>query len=118
MTEHEVRDSRIHICYNVMQFLFVFHHRSEALIAPVTPTVVLNGGFAMAYMVICCNDIASFHKTGDHVQITSGVFTEAMDQLNDAYRFLCGYINPAIDFVAFVKRVKFQFVKHKKFLSF
>ena len=84
--------------------MFIFHHRVAALFTPVPPgTRILHRSFAMAHMVIGSNDIAGFQIADDHVEIPAGMFTEAVNQLNDALRLAGRHIDPAIYSVAFVK---------------
>jgi hypothetical protein len=64
----------------------------------------------MTYMIICSDDIAIFHKGRDHVEVSAGVLTEAVDQLNDALWSAGRDVDPAIDLVAFIEGQKLHFM--------
>ena len=94
----------------LMQFLFILNHGLIAFVTPVAPLVVFHGCLAMADMVICGNNVAGFHEGSDHVEVASGMLTEAMDQLNDANRLAGRDIDPAVYFVTLVVRSKLDFM--------
>ena len=110
VAEHEVRKVRIHFLDQGGEFVLVLHHSAEALVAPVAPGIVHHGGFAVAYVVVGCNDIAGLHKIHDHVQISSGVLSEAVHQLNDAARLCCRNVNPARHIISLIKGSKTYFM--------
>ena len=54
-------------------------------------------------MVIGCNNESGVHKSHNHVKVAAGVFTEAMDKLDDAFGFACWDIDPPLDHIPFVE---------------
>ena len=85
------------------QLMFVFHHRVRAFGSPVTPGAVHDCCFSVADMVIGCNNESGVHKSHNHVKVAAGVFTEAMDKLDDAFGLACWDIDPPLDHIPFVE---------------
>ena len=64
----------------------------------------------MTYVVVSRDDIAGLHKIHNHVQVSSGVFSEAVHQLNDAARFCCRNVDPALHIISLIKGSKTYFM--------
>ena len=71
----------------------------------------------MSNMVICSNDIPCIHKFYDHMEITTGMFTKAMDHLYNSFWFAGRYINPTLHLITVIKGMKTNFMKHTKHLQ-
>ena len=110
MTVKKIWKIRVDFTCYFLHAVFVLHHGVAAFVAPVSPSVVFQSGFAVSDMVVSRNDVACLHKSDNHVEISAGVFAEAMNQLNNSLRLACRYINPPVNGIALVKRFKFRFM--------
>ena len=103
MAEHKVGKVRIERLNDFLEFVLVFHHGVDALVAPVAPGVVFNRGLAVSYVIIGSDNVAGLQIADDHVQITAGMFAEAVDELDDALRLAGRYVDPSVDGISLVK---------------
>ena len=110
VAEHEVRKVRIHFLDQCGERVLVLHHGAVALIAPITPGVVHHGGFAVTHVIVGRNDIAGLHKIHNHMEISSGMFSEAVHQLNDSARLRCRNVDPTLHVISLVKGSKTYFM--------
>ena len=110
VAEHEVRKIRIHFFDQGGERVLVLHHGAETLVAPIAPGVVHHGGFAVTYVIIGRDDIAGLHKIHDHMEISSGMLSEAVHQLNDSAWLCCRNVNPALHIISLIKRFKTYFM--------
>src|SRR5699024_11618952 len=76
------------------------------IVSPTTPIPRDKSCFTMPYIIICRNNKPCFVQRQDHMQITSGMFTETMNDLNDSSRFADRCVYPAFNRFLFVKRCK------------
>ena len=64
----------------------------------------------MTYVIIGRDDIAGLHKIHDHMEISSGMLSEAVHQLNDSARLCCRNVNPALHIISLIKGFKTYFM--------
>ena len=103
MAEQEIGQIRVFLTYQFFQLMLVLHHGMAALVSPVAPGVILQGGLAMAYVVVGRHDESGVHEPHDHMQIPPGMLAVAVDHLNDALRLCRRDIDPSIDLVPLVE---------------
>ena len=61
-------------------------------------------------MIVRSYDISGFQEFYDHVQVSSGMLAESVDNLDDSLWSGSWNIYPAIDFVTFIEGFEFYFV--------
>ena len=81
-----------------------------AVVAPVAPGVIFKSSFSMSDMIVRSYDISGFQEFYDHVQVSSGMLAESVDNLDDSLWSGSWNIYPAIDFVTFIEGFEFYFV--------
>lgn len=79
--------------------------------SPQTPLTI--GRFPVPHMVVGSYDEACIHKFGNHVQISSGMLAESVDNLYQPFRPGSRDINPSLYLVTFVVRRKAYLMQHK-----
>ena len=100
MTEHEVRKIGVFLAHDVFEQLLVLHHGMRTGIAPIAPCVVENRRRTMANVIVCGNNETSVHQGNNHMEVTTGVLTETMNELHDAFGLACRNVNPTNHLIA------------------
>lgn len=113
MPEKEIGKVRVFLTDQFLQRVFVFHHGVEPCIAPVAPDAAYHCRFPVPHMVVGSYDEACIHKFGNHVQISSGMLAESVDNLHNPFRPGSRDINPSLYLVTFVVRRKAYLMQHK-----
>jgi hypothetical protein len=63
----------------------------------------------MAKMVVSINNVTSLHKFQNHMQVSAGMFTITMNQLNDTFGSAKGAVRPSFDSVSTIGRGEANF---------
>ena len=118
VSEHKIRDIRVFFLNQLFEPVLVLHHRLRSIVSPVSPGVIDDGCLAVPHMIICCNNVAGVHHFAYHVEISSGMFTESVNQLYNSLYLCCRYIYPSLYIITFIVRKKTNFMQHMIHLLF
>ena len=110
MSEEEIGQIRVFLADKVVEGVFILHHRVETLIAPVTPDSADHRSLSVTDMIVGRYDVACVEKGRDHMNVSSRMFSESVDQLNNSLRLGCGNVDPALHIVTLIVRKKTHFM--------
>ena len=109
----EVREAGVPLLDQAGEGVLVLHHGVGALVPPVAPAVVDDGGPAVAHMVVRRHDEPGVQELDDHVEVPAGVLSEAVDQLDDARGLGGGDVDPPLDLVPLVEGLETDLMQHR-----
>ena len=106
MTKNKVRNIRIVLNSNIMELLFVLQIGHVAAGMRITKVTSIVTCFAMTQMIISINHKACLLEFANHMQITTGMLTIAMNKLNNTANLAQGAVGPSLNGISAISRRK------------